>query len=202
MEKESKRKFSRYTVLLAGTWAGCLLLIAGGYCFFQLPQKTTLRQAKKQQGESQQVREIADMATQASVIQKARLRLADSCEQIHSYSLPQDHAADLVFEIGKIAGELGLSEFSSKNYTNRKQSTVSQSNRVDEAWLLVEFHASFDQFVQFVHALETAEPVVFVETLSIARTEGGQEKHEVKMTLSFLATTGEQSYSLAAADPQ
>ena len=202
MKNKKKIKITRYTAALVATWAGCLLLLAGGYLFFHLPQKEILAQAQRQYNESNQIRELADMASQDNVISKAQQRCEGLCDQIHRYSLPQKSITDLVFEIGKMAGEVGLSDFSSKNQNNRNVSTVTKSDIVTEGWLAVEFNATFEQFLRFVNRLETTEPVVFVETLMINRATNGQEKHEVKMELSFLATTGEDKYSVATASPR
>ncbi len=202
MKNKKKIKITRYTAFLAATWAGCLLLLGGGYLFFHLPQKEILAQAERQFRESNEIREIADMASQDSVIQNAQQRCDEVCEQIHHYSLPEKSITNLVFEIGKMAGEIGLSDFSSKDHNNRNVSTVTKSDIVTEGWLAVEFKASFEQLLQFVNRLETAEPVVFVETLMVSRGTNGQKIHEVKMELSFLATTGEGNYSVASAPPR
>lgn len=199
MKKKMNMKISRYTAALVGTWAGCLLLVAGGYLFFHLPQKEKLAQAQRQCSDSTQLREIADMASRDSIVQKAQQRFEGVCGEVNQLSLPQDNITNLVFEIGKMADEVGLSEFSSKNQKSRDVSTVEKSKHVAEAWLAVEFSASFEQFAQFVNRLETSEPVVFVEKLSIGRANNGIKKHDVKMELSFLATTDENTRSVAAA---
>lgn len=202
MKKKRDIKISKYTTFLVGTWVGCLLLLGAGYLFFHLPQKEIMGQVRRQFTESNERREIAEMASQDGVRQKIQQRYEEVDHKINCFSVSKDNMTSLVFEIGKMAGELGLSEFSSKNLNSRNVSTVKKSQIVTEQWLAIEFNASFEQFAQFVNRLEKSTPVVFVEKMMIRRADKGQKKHEVKMELSFLATNEKKPHSVAMSNPR
>jgi len=193
-------KHNKYKICLIGTWIGCALLMGAGYLIFQMPKKGQLIQVQRQYNESRDQLTIADRATDNEVLQKAKQSFEDTAEKINNYSIPRDNITGIVFEIGKIAGDLGLSGFSSKNQKNQNLSTLADSKIVTEAWLEVEFESSFLQFVQFVNRLEQETPVVFVEEVTIRRNEK-DHNNDVKMELSFLTTENEID-SVAVAAPQ
>ncbi len=197
MKKSHTKKITKFKLFLAVLWAACLLLLGAGILFFHLPQKEVLARIESQFNESRQQREVADLASRETVRQKAQQQLDEVQHQIQQYSLPTDDVTALVFEIGKKAAELGLSDFSSKQLDLQKLSTVEKSKHLTEAWLQVEFEASYEQFLQFVNRLEQSTPVVFVEDLVIRRADQGKAKHKVKMELSFLARTEKQSRPVA-----
>ena len=194
-------KHNKYKICLIGIWVGCVLLIGAGYFVFHLPKKSQLVQIQRQYTESQDQLTIANKATRDDVRQQAEQNFEDTANMINRYSIPCDNVTGVVFEIGKIANELGLSEFSSKNQKAQSLSTLGDSKVVSEAWLEVEFESSFLKFVQFVNRLEQETPVVFVEKITIRRNEGVQTNSDVKMELSFL-TTENKVDSVAVANPQ
>lgn len=197
MKTLNTKKITKYKMFLIGTWAVCVLLLGAGVLFFHLPQKEVLNRVQKQFDESRQQRELAELAGQETVREKAQQRLDEVQQHIQQYSLPSDDVTTVAFEIGRTAGELGLSGFSSKHLSQQKLSTVKESKLLAEAWLVVEFEASYEQIVQFVHRLEQSRPVVFIEDLSIRRADNGQANHEVKMELSFLTRTEKENRSVA-----
>lgn len=194
---KKKLKMTKYTVWLAIVWCACFLLIGAGYLLFQVPKQASLAQIERQYNESREARELAEMAAKDTVLQKARQRLEEMQQTISALSLPEDNVTGFVFEIGKIAGELKLSDFSSKNMKNQTVSTVEKSKHVTEAWLEVEFKGSFEQIAQFVNRLEQSCPAVYVEDLVINRDEVQHKYHEVTMELSFLATTDPKKRAVA-----
>ena len=194
-------KHNKYKIYLTGTWVGCILLIGAGYFVFHLPKKGQLVQVQRQYTESQDQLTIANKATQDDIRQQAEQCFEDTANMINKYSVPQDNITGVVFEIGKIANELGLSEFSSKNQKAQNLSTLGDSKVVSEAWLEVEFESSFLKFAQFVNRLEQETPVVFIEKIVVRRNENSQKNSDVKMELSFL-TTESKVNSVAVTNPQ
>lgn len=196
MKTKKTLKVTRYSAALAAAWVGGLALIGTGYFFFQVPKQTMLMQIEHQYAESRQGRELAETAARDEVRQKAQQRLEAVQQAIHAYSLPADNVTSLAFEIGKTATELGLSEFASKHRRSQTVSTVEKSKCVAEAFLSVEFKASFDQLAQFINRLERSSPAVYIEELDVRRGQDGRP-HEVRMELSFLTTEDASKRSVA-----
>lgn len=190
-------KLNRYTLVIAGVWIVAAIVLGGGYILFHGPQKNELAQIKNQYNESLSDLERAQLAAQ----DQTKTQLKQQCEEvgrlISGFSTHQDTVTELVFEIGRIATDLRLSEFSSKNQT-QKDSTIGKSELLSEFWLEVEFQATFEQLAQFIYQLECHSPVVFVEELHLQRGQDTR-KHKASLQLSFLAKTEATNKTVATA---
>ena len=196
---KSKIKLSRYTIVTAAVWAVSVIVLGGGYLLLYAPQQATLLQLKNQCAESQTVLEQAQLAAQDQTKAKQKQQCEEVGQLISGFSTQQDAVTELVFEIGRIANELRLSEFSSKNQKQQNYSTVGKSKLVSEVWLNVDFQATFEQFAQFLNRLECHSPVVFVEEVSFRRGSQDAHNHTTSLQLSFLAETGAKNKEVVAA---
>lgn len=194
---KKKIKLSQYTIAVIAVWAVAALAVLAGYFFMKLPQDAELDQLRTQCTESQTRADYAQMAA----IPESQTKLIERCEeserQIETFSTRQDTVTGLVFEIGELADELSLCDFSSKALTVSQYSTVGKSEIITENWLNVEFEGSFDQFVKYVNELERNQPVVFVEKIFFRRGTEGPASNQIKMDLSFLTQTQKVTGSLA-----
>ena len=175
---KSKIKLSRYTIITAAVWAVSVIVLGGGYSLLHAPQQATLLQLKNQCAESQSALVQAQLAAQDQTKAEQKQQCEEVGQLISGLSTQQDAVTELVFEIGRIASELRLSEFSSKNQKQKNYSTVGKSKLVSEVWLDVEFQATFEQFAKFLNRLESHSPVVFVEEISFRR--GAKDMYEHK----------------------
>ena len=196
---KSKIKLSRYIVITAAVWVVSVVILGGSYFLLYAPQQFEFSQVKNQCAESQTVLEQAELAAQDKTKAKQKQQSKEVSQLISGFSTQQDTTTELVFEIGRIASELRLAEFSSKNQKQKNYSTVGKSKLVSEVWLKVDFQASFEQFAQFVNRLECHSPVVFVEEVSFRRDPQGDKDHKASLQLSFLAETGTNNKKVASA---
>ena len=196
---KSKIKLSRYTIVTAAVWAVSVIVLGGGYFLLHAPQQATLLQLKNQCAESQSALVQAQLAAQDQTKAKQKKQCEEVGQLISGLSTQRDAVTELVFEIGRIASELRLSEFSSKNQKQKNYSTVGKSKLVSEVWLDVEFQATFEQFAKFLNRLESHSPVVFVEEISFRRGAKDMYEHKASLQLSFLAKTGVENKKVAAA---
>jgi len=196
---KSKIKLSRYIIATVAVWAVSVIVLGGIYFLLYTPQKIELLQVKSQGTESQTALKQAQLAAQDQTKAKQKQRCEEVSQLISGFSTQQDAVTELVFEIGRIANELRLSEFSSKNHKQQNSSTVGKSKLVSEVWLNVDFQATFEQFAQFVNRLECHNPVVFVEEVSLRRGSQSIKGHKVSLQLSFLAETRAKNKKVAVA---
>lgn len=185
--KKSNIKLGKYAIVTLAAWAVCVLVIGAGYVLLYQPQKVELAQVQKQFSESQTELEKAQLAAQDQAKEKMQLRCDETSRLIAGFSTKPDKMTELVFQVGQIANDLRLAEFSSKNEKRKDQSTVEKSLTLDEGWLKVEFFATFKQFAEFVNRLERHCPVVFVEEVSFRRGTASSKGHAASLRLSFLA---------------
>ena len=197
---KSNIKLGKYAIVTLAAWAVCVVVIGGGFVLFFQPQKIELAQVQQQFSESQTELEKAQLAAQDQTKEKMKLRCEETSRLISEFSTKPDKMTELVFQVGKIANDLRLAEFSSKNEKRKDQSTVKKSKTLEEAWLNVEFFATFNQFAEFINRLERHCPVVFVEEVSFRRGTSKAKGHAASLRLSFLAEkdTGDKKVAMAA----
>jgi hypothetical protein len=195
--KQIDLKKHKYWLSLLGIWVLGFVVVAVCYVTLHLPRKHMLIQINNQANESRDMLMIAQRATSPEIHREIEQELDRTEQAVHHFSVPRPNTTALVFEIGKIANDLGLSDFASKNQPLRDIPTIRDSKTVSEDWLKVEFQASFSDFAQFVNRLERQNPAVFVERLTLRRGEDGQLDHNVIMELSFLVTQDDNPLAMA-----
>lgn len=181
-----KTKLSRYTLSAIAIWALCAVLTAAGYGLFYAPKNAEVTRLKSQYGQIQDELDHAQAAAQPDTRMTLQQQFEEKEQLIGCFSTEQNAETELVFEIGQIASELGLREFSSKQEDQQTHPTVKDG--LEEEWLSVEFYSTFEQFAQFINRLERNCPVVFVEKVFLRRSKEGVDGkgHDVSLMLSFL----------------
>jgi hypothetical protein len=180
-------KLGKYAIVTLAAWAVSVVVVGAGHVLFYQPQKAELAQVRKQFSESQTELENAQLAAQDQVKEKMKLRCEETSRLISEFSTKPDKMTELVFQVGQIANDLRLAEFSSKNEKRKDKSTVEKSKTLDESWLNVEFFATFNQFSEFINRLERHCPVVFIEEVAFRRGTSRAKGHTASLRLSFLA---------------
>lgn len=190
-------KLSRYAVVTIAVWAIGLILLAAGYVLLYVPQQTDRVRLERECIQSRIQLEEAQLAARTETREKIQLQSEEKNQMIAGFSTDYNGETELVFEIGQIASELHLAEFSSKHEEQRSRPTVGKG--LNEGWLKVEFMASFEQFAQFINRLERNCPVVFVEEVFFRRTSESSKGHDVSLLLSFLTENEPAAKTVALA---
>jgi len=196
---KSKIKCTRHMAATAIVWAASLLILGGGYLLFYGPQRVNLQQITKRCTDSRTELQEAQVAAQDTTRDRQQKECEDVKALIENFSIHQEAATETVFDIGRIANELNLQDFATKNQKQKNYSTVGQSKRVSEVWLSVDFQSTFEQFAQFLNRLECHSPAVFVEEIRFQRGTEDAAEHKVSVTLSFLTHTGADNQSVVSA---
>lgn len=202
MNKKIDLKNNKCLLSLIVVWTISVALLTICYFVFHLPKSQALGKVLRQYQESREQRLLAEKAAQQDVRERLERRFTETEQIVRHFSVPQENMTGLVFEIGKIANELGLAEFSSKNQNMKNLSTLQENPEVTEAALKVEFRSSFLKFAQFVNRLERQNPAVFIERVTLRRNEENKREHTVTMELSFMVTKDQdgQNDAVAMAD--
>lgn len=201
MKKKDDVKKSRYGLVVAAVWALSLVVVAAGFFLFHRPRKEALHSLERQYNESNDLVFIARKAARQEVQDQLQEKLQAAEEAVRQFSVPRESTNGLVFEIGKIANELELMEFSSKNQPVQNLSSADKKEKKEltEAWLKVEFKSSFLQFARFINRLERQTPTVFVEKMTLLRNDVDPTRNVVRMELSFLVRQEDKELTLADA---
>lgn len=193
-----KVKANKYMIAVVTVWGISIGLLFVGYFALMQPQSLKLQQLRIQYQDSQQQSDHAQMAAMTESLNRLLDKREQSKNLIETFSIRQDDVTGLVFEIGQIANELALSDFSSKTQNQASYSTLGKSKILNENWLNVEFEGTFEQYVRYMNKLERNQPVVFIEEVFFRR--GNDSKaHKATLDLSFLTQTEKVNGSLAVA---
>lgn len=201
MKKKDDVKKSRFGLVVAAVWSLSLVVIAAGFFLFHRPRKEALQSLERQYNESNDLVFIARKAARQDVQDQLQEKLQAAEQAVRQFSVPSESTNGLVFEIGKIANELELTEFSSKNQPVQNLSSAGKKEKKEltEAWLKVEFKSSFLQFARFINRLERQTPTVFVEKMTLVRNDADPTRNVVRMELSFLVRQEIKELTLADA---
>src|SRR5512136_1998339 len=115
MTPKSKNKLSKYAVAVIAVWGVCTVFSGAGYYLFYRPLQAELIQTQQQFTESSRQLENARLAALEQTKEQMKERYRQASQSIAGFSTASDSATGLVFQIGQIANDLNLTEFSSKN---------------------------------------------------------------------------------------
>ncbi|MHC5083050.1 MAG: hypothetical protein ACYTET_03825 [Planctomycetota bacterium] len=198
MEAKKKIKLKPYQIALIVTWGCSVILLAIGYFGFYGPQKIELDNVQRDLTESNDILMIGKKAAKPGILQTLQTERDQAKQKIEDFSVDDEDVTGLVFEIGQIANQLQLTDYSSEIREKVSMSTVEKSKTLVEGWLNVKFIGSFEQFAKFVNQVERNHPIVFVEKVALSRGFDGPNENEVAIELSFLTTQPQNQKSVAA----
>jgi len=194
-----KNKPSRYIKILSVIWLLSAVLAGIGYFLLYLPLQLQIAQINNKINISNTALHEAQLAAQKKTQLQQKKQYNAAQNLIKKFSVPSDTVTGMVFGIGRIASDLSLIEFSSKNQTDQESSAAESETekQIAEVWLNVDFKATFNQFIQFVNRLESDKPMVFIESLLFRKDIQNSKMNTVSLDLSFLKQIPVTSEKLA-----
>ena len=163
--KKIKRTYTAYQKSLALVWAASFVSVVAGILVFYMPQRKSLTDIQKRYNQSCQKADTVMEALSDNSRTKLKTQTEQAASQLNDLTIPADKVSSLVFEIGRMANQLNLKDFASKNINdqNKKDKAKTSSKTISESWLSAEFRGSYEQFARFVNLLERNSPAIFVE---------------------------------------
>ena len=178
-----KTEKKRYTTI-ACIWAGCFVLFLAVYMLVLLPQKKQSKRIETQLLETKQRHEAALEAGKEQTRQRLIRQIEQLQEKLGDYTVDSENAANLTFDISQIANEKKVNGFSVRSFDKPGGSLLPDCKQLGENQIDVSFKAGFNQFAEFLNALERHRPVVFINEFSITRARKGTAEHDVAMNLA------------------
>jgi len=176
--------YRKYLTRAAIVWAACLVLFVLAYILVLGPQKSGRKRLESTLAEKKDLYEFAQIATQ----EQTKIRLNEQIEGLRdtlkNFVVDLDDSANLTFDIGRIANEEDVSSFSIKNKDKQGISEIPDCNNICENHIDISFIAGFNQFATFVNALERHQPVLFVNELTISRSNKGESTYQVSLDIA------------------
>ena len=120
---------------------------------------------------------------------KARLqeRLAAVKKTWQDFVVDPARASALAFQIGQMATDLKVSDFSARRRDSQSQEEMQDYKIIDESWLQIGFRGPFESFAQFINRIERNQPLMFVEEFALKKNQDAAAKPEVEVSLCYMS---------------
>ncbi len=177
---------NRYLAVVAAAWVPCVAL-GVGFCLLMVrPQVLRGRELTAQLDETKERYAAAKVAAN----KEDQARMAEAVEALRSrvsdFTVELETAPDLVLDIARLAGEMGVESFAMRPRSKQGLDTLSGCDRLGEKRIDVSFTAPFPDFVAFLNALERYQPVLFIESFTISHSRHQSPYPQVMMELALL----------------
>jgi hypothetical protein len=187
--------YKKYLMIAAIAWAACLVLLILVYMVVLRPQRNSKKHLENTLAEKKQLYEFAQRAAQ----EQTKIQLNEQIERLRdrlkNFVVDFEDSANLTFDIGQIANEKKVASFSVKTKEERgvPVTPIPDSNCVRENHIDVSFTAGFNQFANFVNALERHRPVLFVNEFAITRSNQSNSVYQVTLDVAALVRKQQDS---------
>lgn len=188
-----KRVFKEYAMTLGLIWAGCFIIFVFTYMLVLKPQGKIKREISKQLQEKKQDYISTYEASNEEVKKQSLVELEELQSRLGDYVADERAAANLTFDISRIANENSVLTFSVKSRDNKGTSEIPDCKLIGENRLDVSFNGNFRQFAMFLNALERHIPLIFVDSFSVSNDNSRDENARVNMSLSVFVEQGHKS---------
>ncbi len=185
--------YKKHFVTLGLVWAGSLVLFLLAYFLVISPQSTTVSQVLQQLDETKQVYEAALLTSKPETKTRLTEELGQLQNKLGDFAVDFENSANLTFDIGRIAGEKGLSSFAIKTADGRKESRKLDHQFLQENRVKLTFEGDFIQFATFLNALERHRPVLFVDRFKIVRSLQEYAPHKVEIDVAVFVVKRQES---------
>lgn len=171
---------NRRNLKIAGViWGISLIVFVLGYLLVLKPQKSklddlTMRQNTEPINYDLKKKQLDEQIDNIKV-------------QLGNFVINSENIQDLAStEIFNLAKDTNLDAFLIKPWRNKEVPAFKKKKYVYGQFIEVSFNATFREFAKFLNKLEMHEPFIFIDSFSIIRSVGENEKHKVEMNLAVL----------------
>lgn len=180
-----KSVYGKYVTKVAFVWTCCFVLFFFLYMLMLAPQKGSKEQLKKQLEEKKQMYNSALKASEKETQIQLNERIEQLRDELNNFVVDFNDAANLTFDISKIANEKEVSSFRVEASKRDNRDQPATEKYISESFFDISFSTTdFIQFAALLNALERHQPVIFVDRFSITRSDRSGSGRQVKMNLS------------------
>jgi len=181
---KSNRKRCCATVGLI--WAACIIVFFFVYMLVLEPQRRARKDVANQLAEQKRVYDSAVEAAQEQTQARLMKQVADLQQRLKDFVVDPGESSNLTFDISETASGQQIDSFSVKSQNGGGPSSDTESGCIGQSRFDVSFAAGFNHFAAFLNALERHQPALFVDSLSITRSDQPNEGHRVKLNIAAL----------------
>ena len=185
--------YKRYFLKIVLFWAGSLILLLLVYVFVMAPQEEGKKHLEQQLAQKKQAHNSLLKVAQEQTRSKLNAEIERLRDSLKPFVIEPDHAANIVFDISKIASEKKVNSFSVKTKQDGRNPAITNCNYITENHINISFTGSFKQFATLLNSLERHQPVIFVDDFKITRSDGDDSAHPIDMSLAFFVEKQQKS---------
>jgi hypothetical protein len=183
------RKNRKLMLAIVIIWAVYLLAMVPFYLFVLYPMQ------QKSLDASANISAVVEKNVIATSINRSKLNdliekdIEASSRLLEKFMHSSSDVTDLTFAFNEMAKELGLSEFNVSNKSSIKFEKIHGCECLSEGRMQLTFRADFARFANFIHKLESFEPMIFVDNFSISLPRSVQDDaqlNDASILIAFL----------------
>ena len=166
-------------------WALCFVVFLLVYMLVLRPQGNRLKRIEFDVAKIQKQADAAKIAADEKTRENLNEQIKNLQEQLRRFVIEPGKIQDVATEIQKIAEEARLTSVKIDPSGGRSIGTFSDCKYLSGRPITVNFESGFKKFATFLNNLEKNEPVVFINTFSIDKSNEDSD-HKVQMELAVL----------------
>jgi Tfp pilus assembly protein PilO len=167
-------------------WSACIIAFLFVYIFVLGPQRDYKRSIENKLAEKQKAYESALRAARKETKIELNKQIAHLRSRLKDFVIDFDDSANLTFDISQIASEKQVASFSIKSRDGRGLSTIPDCKYICENQINISFTGGFNQFAEFLNALERHRPVLFINKFTIIRLREDDSGYHVSLNVAAL----------------
>lgn len=176
--------YKKYLITAASIWAGCFVLFLLVYLFVIRPQKHTRQRIENRLTEKKQVYESALQVSQDEMKNRLNEKIARLRDRMNDFVIDYEDSANLTFDISNIADEKKVASLSIKGNDKTRITEIPDCKYIGESYIDIDFVAGFNQFANFLNALERNRPVLFVDEFTITNSRQDESGYRVNLKVA------------------
>jgi Tfp pilus assembly protein PilO len=180
------KKYKKYLRTLSLIWLACMAIFVLAYFLVMSPQYKTMSVVELELAENQQLYSSAQQAAQEDTKAMMNRQIEDLQNKLGSFVLDFSSAADLTFDISRIATESKVSSFNIQSDDVRSASSSAEPNNIFEKHIKVSFVAGFHEFAVFLNSLERHQPFLFVSQFTLGMQNSDKASYQVSLDIAAL----------------
>ncbi len=175
--------YKKNLMTVALIWAGCFVLIFLVYMFVLVPQSKSKKNIEEELAITERQYQFALKAAEEGTKIQLKRQIKQLQDKLGDFVVDSEGAANLTFDVGKIAREQNISSFNIEAKGRNVILEIPNCTYIGESHIDISFTGRFNQFFVFLNTLERHRPVIFVDEFTVARSRG-QDKSEHRATLN------------------
>jgi Tfp pilus assembly protein PilO len=170
-----------------------MVLSIAGYMLILTPQNRNMKNLKNKLTEQKELYENAQTAAQEKTRTRLIEQIAGLRDKLNAFVINFDDAANLTFDISRIAQEKSVASVNVEPSNNASIETEEDKTRnIYERHIDVSCTTGFQQFAAFLNALERHQPVLFINQFSLIQSSQNRSAYNIKMDIAALVKKGQE----------